>query len=39
MAFVKTFFSGRYPACSAVGADGLALGARVEVACSAASAG
>ena len=29
----KTFFSGRYPARSALGANGLALGARVEVEC------
>jgi reactive intermediate/imine deaminase len=29
----KTFFSGRYPARSAFGANGLALGARVEVEC------
>jgi reactive intermediate/imine deaminase len=32
----KTFFSGRYPARSALGANGLALGARVEVECTAA---
>lgn len=32
----KTFFSGRYPARSAFGANGLALGARVEVECIAA---
>jgi 2-iminobutanoate/2-iminopropanoate deaminase len=32
----KTFFSGRYPARSALGANGLALGARVEVECIAA---
>lgn len=31
-----TFFSGRYPARSALGANGLALGARVEVECIAA---
>lgn len=31
-----TFFDGRYPARSAFGADGLALGARVEVECIAA---
>ena len=29
----KTFFSGRYPARSAFGANGLALGARVEIEC------
>lgn len=29
----KTYFSGRYPARSALGANGLALGARVEVEC------
>jgi enamine deaminase RidA (YjgF/YER057c/UK114 family) len=29
----KTFFSGDYPARSAFGASGLALGARVEVEC------
>jgi 2-iminobutanoate/2-iminopropanoate deaminase len=29
----KTFFTGRYPARSAFGANGLALGARVEVEC------
>jgi 2-iminobutanoate/2-iminopropanoate deaminase len=29
----RTFFSGRYPARSALGASGLALGARVEVEC------
>ena len=29
----KTFFDGRYPARSALGASGLALGARVEVEC------
>lgn len=29
----KTFFYGRYPARSALGANGLALGARVEVEC------
>lgn len=29
----ETFFSGQYPARSAFGADGLALGARVEVEC------
>jgi 2-iminobutanoate/2-iminopropanoate deaminase len=33
----KTFFDGRYPARSAFGADGLALGARVEVECIAAA--
>ena len=32
----KAFFSGRYPARSALGANGLALGARVEVECIAA---
>jgi reactive intermediate/imine deaminase len=32
----KTFFAGRYPARSALGANGLALGARVEVECIAA---
>ena len=32
----KTFFSNRYPARSALGANGLALGARVEVECIAA---
>jgi reactive intermediate/imine deaminase len=32
----KTFFSGRYPARSAFGANGLAFGARVEVECIAA---
>jgi len=32
----KTFFTGRYPARSALGANGLALGARVEVECIAA---
>jgi 2-iminobutanoate/2-iminopropanoate deaminase len=32
----KTFFSGKYPARSAIGANGLALGARVEVECIAA---
>jgi 2-iminobutanoate/2-iminopropanoate deaminase len=31
-----TFFSGRFPARSALGANGLALGARVEVECIAA---
>lgn len=29
----KTFFTGHYPARSALGANGLALGARVEVEC------
>jgi 2-iminobutanoate/2-iminopropanoate deaminase len=29
----KTFFSGHYPARSAFGASGLALGARVEIEC------
>lgn len=33
----KTFFDGRYPARSAFGADGLAIGARVEVECLAAA--
>jgi 2-iminobutanoate/2-iminopropanoate deaminase len=33
----KTFFDGRYPARSAFGADGLAMGARVEVECIAAA--
>lgn len=33
----KTYFSGRYPARSALGANGLALGARVEVECIAAN--
>ena len=32
----KSFVSGRYPARSALGANGLALGARVEVECIAA---
>jgi 2-iminobutanoate/2-iminopropanoate deaminase len=32
----KSFFSGRYPARSALGVNGLALGARVEVECIAA---
>jgi 2-iminobutanoate/2-iminopropanoate deaminase len=32
----KTFFTGRYPARSALGVNGLALGARVEVECIAA---
>jgi reactive intermediate/imine deaminase len=32
----KPFFSGRYPARSAFGANGLAMGARVEVECIAA---
>ncbi len=35
----KSFFSGRYPARSALGANGLALGARVEVECIAAVSG
>jgi 2-iminobutanoate/2-iminopropanoate deaminase len=35
----KTFFSAPYPARSAFGANGLALGARVEVECIAATAG
>ncbi len=29
----KTFFSGQFPARSAIGANGLALGAQVEVEC------
>jgi 2-iminobutanoate/2-iminopropanoate deaminase len=29
----RTFFTGRYPARSALGANGLALGARVEIEC------
>ena len=29
----QTYFNGRYPARSALGANGLALGARVEVEC------
>lgn len=33
----KTFFEGRYPARSALGANGLALGAKVEVECIAAA--
>jgi 2-iminobutanoate/2-iminopropanoate deaminase len=33
----KTYFSGNYPARSALGANGLALGARVEVECIAAT--
>jgi len=32
----KSFFAGRFPARSALGANGLALGARVEVECIAA---
>jgi len=32
----KTFFTGHFPARSAFGANGLALGARVEVECIAA---
>lgn len=32
----KSFFSNRYPARSALGANGLALGARVEIECIAA---
>ena len=35
----RTFFTGRYPARSAFGANGLAFGARVEVECIAAIAG
>jgi 2-iminobutanoate/2-iminopropanoate deaminase len=34
----KSFFGKRYPARSALGASGLALGARVEVECIAATA-
>lgn len=34
----RTYFTGRYPAHSALGANGLALGARVEVECIAARA-
>lgn len=33
----RTFFAGHFPARSAFGADGLALGARVEVECIAAA--
>jgi 2-iminobutanoate/2-iminopropanoate deaminase len=33
----KTFFVGRYPARSALGANGLALGAQVEIECIAAA--
>ncbi|MEL6666604.1 MAG: Rid family hydrolase, partial [Pseudomonadota bacterium] len=29
----KTYFTGNYPARSALGANGLALGARVEIEC------
>ena len=29
----RTYFSSRFPACSAMGAGGLALGARVEIEC------
>ena len=29
----QTYFEGRYPARSALGANGLALGARIEVEC------
>jgi enamine deaminase RidA (YjgF/YER057c/UK114 family) len=32
----KTYFNGHYPARSALGANGLALGARVEIECLAA---
>jgi enamine deaminase RidA (YjgF/YER057c/UK114 family) len=32
----RTYFDGRFPARSALGANGLALGARVEVECIAA---
>jgi 2-iminobutanoate/2-iminopropanoate deaminase len=35
-AIYATFFDGRYPARSALGANGLALGARVEIECIAA---
>lgn len=35
----RTFFTGRFPARSAIGANGLAFGARVEVECIAAVAG
>jgi enamine deaminase RidA (YjgF/YER057c/UK114 family) len=35
----KTFFAAPYPARSAFGANGLALGARVEVECIASTAG
>lgn len=35
----RTFFDGRYPARSALGANGLALGARVEVECIAVRSG
>jgi reactive intermediate/imine deaminase len=38
-AVYKKFFDGRYPARSALGANGLALGARVEVECIAARSG
>jgi enamine deaminase RidA (YjgF/YER057c/UK114 family) len=34
----RTFFAGRYPARTAAGANGLALGARVEVDCIAVNA-
>ena len=37
-AIYTTYFDGRYPARSALGANGLALGARVEVECIAARA-
>ncbi len=33
----RSFFSGKYPARSALGANGLALGARVEIECIAAA--
>jgi 2-iminobutanoate/2-iminopropanoate deaminase len=33
----KTYFAGRYPARSALGANGLALGAQVEIECIAAA--
>ena len=35
----KTYFDGRYPARSAMGVNGLALGAQVEVECIAAGSG
>jgi 2-iminobutanoate/2-iminopropanoate deaminase len=38
-AVYRTYFEGRYPARSAFGASGLALGARVEVECVAVKAG
>lgn len=33
----RTYFDGRFPARSALGANGLALGARVEIECTAAA--